>query len=124
MRRSGTPTRPAFAALVAAAIALLAPSAASALNSVPTGVLCTTFHAQAGTATVRYGYSNIGPVFENNPPGDFNFFSPPPLDRNQPNQFVTGNGSFDMTLPVGTAPLIWALNGLTATADSGELNLP
>ena len=40
-------------------VALAAPATASA-TATASGIVCATYHAGAGTASVRYGYSNVG----------------------------------------------------------------
>jgi hypothetical protein len=48
-----------------------------------------TYHAGAGTATARLGYSNVAPfgtTIESIPDGDANFLDPNPSQRGQPEQ--------------------------------------
>jgi len=113
----------ALPALLAAA-ALGAPTTASAVTY-GTGVVCTTYHAQANTATVRFGYNNLFPVVESIGPGDYNYFTPPPPDSGQPNQFTPGNGSFDVTRPAGSSSLSWTIDGVSGEpADLAAAELP
>jgi hypothetical protein len=113
----------ALPALLAAA-ALGAPTTASAVTY-GTGVVCTTYHAQAKTATVRFGYDNHFETIESIGPGDYNYFSPPPADPGQPEQFIPGNGSWDLTRPAGSPSLTWTIDGVAGEpADFAVANLP
>ncbi len=108
-------------------VALAAPATASA-TATASGIVCTTYHAGAGTASVRYGYSNVGATssaFETVTELGDDFFSPPPLERGQPLQLVAGNGSFDLTFAAGTEPApAWTINGTTETPDLAVADLP
>jgi hypothetical protein len=107
-----------------AAAALGAPTSASAVTY-GTGVVCTTYHARASTATIRFGYDNLFDTIESIAPGDDNYFTPPPPDSGQPNQFIPGNGSFDLTRAAGSPPLSWVLDGVAGEpADFGVADLP
>jgi len=107
------------------AASLVAPASASAVNTVGSGIVCTTYNASANIATVRFGYANHGVTIENLPPGDENFFFPPPVDIGQPNQFVPGNGSFDVTHAAGDPSLLWTISGGAGeAADFAVADLP
>ena len=113
----------AVPALLAAAT-LGAPTTASAVTY-GTGVVCTTYHAQANTATIRFGYDNLFETIESIGPGDYNYFTPPPADPGQPEQFIPGNGSFDLTRAAGSPPLSWVLDGVAGKpADFAVADLP
>jgi hypothetical protein len=114
----------------AALAATLGPAAAARAEGEyvrPTPLLCTTYNVGAGTATARFGYTNVAPygsTFQNILGGDFNYFEPNPTERGQPEQFVAGNGSFDLTQPVGSPALTWYVNGLGEGAEFGAAQLP
>jgi hypothetical protein len=107
------------------ALASLGAPATAGAVTYGTGVVCTTYHAQAGTATIRFGYDNFFPTIASIGPGDDNFFAPPPPDVGQPNQFIPGNGSFDVTEAVGHPALTWTIDGVAGEpADFTAANLP
>src|SRR6202012_5956717 len=104
-------------AALTAAIAAGAPASALAqVATRPTGLLCSTYNPQNGTDIARLGADNAGVTIETISAGDENFFSPPPLDRNQPNQFAPGNSSWDYEVGVGgglsaNGTLTWSIDG-------------
>jgi hypothetical protein len=53
-------------------------SATAGATTIPTGIVCTTYHAQANTATIRFGDRNLNLAIESIPMGDDNYFTPPP----------------------------------------------
>ena len=107
-----------------AATALGSPTTAAA-DTVGTGIVCSTYNVTTGAATVRFGWANSGVAGAGIAPGDDNFFSPPPPDISQPNQFAPGNGSFDLTRPAGFTSLRWFLDGVAgAAADFAAADLP
>ncbi|HVV89993.1 MAG TPA: hypothetical protein VHB53_05825 [Solirubrobacterales bacterium] len=113
----------ALPALLAAA-ALGSPAIAAG-NTVATGIVCSTYNATAGTATVRFGYANSNTTTEDIAPGDYNYFTPPPPDVGQPNQFLPGIGSFDLTRSAGSASLTWVINEVAGeAADFAAADLP
>lgn len=106
-------------ALASALFAVL-PSAASAqVATSPTGLVCLTYNSTTGTAIARLGYKNAGLTIEDIGPGDFNMFTAPPADRGQPNQFLPGLGSWDITMAAVNLPVAWKIDG--NTADTGTL---
>jgi hypothetical protein len=111
-------------ATLLAAAALGAPTSAGAVTY-GAGVVCTTYHAEAETATIRFGYRNLFPTIESIAPGDDNYFTPPPPDSGQPNQFIPGNGSFDLTRAAGSPALSWVIDGVAGEpADFAVADLP
>jgi hypothetical protein len=113
--------------LVIAALALAflvgAPARAQAVTR-PTGLLCATYNASTGTATMRLGYENAFYTIETNGAGsDDNLFSPPPADRGQPEQFIPGLGAWELTVNPSALPLTWSIDGTPGalTAPAGGL---
>lgn len=117
----------AAAALAGAVLAAAAAPAGATTLTVPTGLVCMTYNATAGTGVARLGYDNRSFIDEAQGPGDDNFMSPPPLDRSQPEQFTPGLGAWDYHFTVpgsGDNPLTWSINGTAATVDLGAADLP
>src|SRR6185312_12165214 len=116
-------------AALAAAIGAGAPGSALAqVATRPTGLLCSTYNAQNGTDIARLGWDNAGVTIEDITPGDQNFFSPPPLDRYQPNQFAPGDSSWAYEFGGGglsaNGTLTWSIDGTPMTMDLSAANLP
>jgi hypothetical protein len=116
-------------AALATTVAAGAPASALAqVATRPTGLLCSTYNPQNGTDIARLGVDNAGVTIEDIPAGDENFFSPPPLDRNQPNQFAPGNSSWDYQFSGGglsaNGTLTWSIDGTPVTMDLSAPNLP
>jgi hypothetical protein len=93
----------------------------------PTGLVCMTYHAAAGTATARLGYSNVAPfgtTTETIVDGDYNYLEPDPSERGQPEQFVPGNGSWDLTVAADSPTLGWWINGFQTSVGLSGAQLP
>lgn len=120
----------AACAVVTVALAAAAPGAALA-GSVPTGLVCVTYNAHTGATAARLGVNNTGVAVETALVGDNNLFSPDPIDRGQPQQFIPGNSSWDFNFNTSqSSPLFaggtlaWYLDGASATVDLSAGNLP
>jgi hypothetical protein len=83
----------AAAAVAAAGLAATAPAHASARPLItPTGLVCTTYNAHAGTGVARLGYDNPIVITQDRPVGDSNFFSPGQVDIGQPTELSRASG--------------------------------
>ncbi|HWK28614.1 MAG TPA: IPT/TIG domain-containing protein [Solirubrobacter sp.] len=107
---------------VAAALVAAAPAGATVYPVQQ----CATYNAQHGTVQVRLAAVNTDVAIVTMPPGDANSFSPPPLDRNQPNQFLPGFTPWDLTLAADSGTVDWRLDGtgLPAPFSTAAAGLP
>lgn len=73
-----------------------------------------------GTFTVLLGYNNTFTTTQNIPISNGNKFTPAPLDRGQPTEFLPGRqfGVFSITWTGSN--LTWTLGGSTATANASQ----
>lgn len=106
-------------ALASALFAVLPGAASAQVATSPTGLVCLTYKSTTGTAIARLGYRNAGLTIESIAPSDNNFTAPPPADRGQPNQFVPGLGSWDISISAVSLPITWSIDG--TSADTGTL---
>jgi hypothetical protein len=69
-----------------------------------------------GSYTAHFGYQNDSGVAVNVPIGAKNKFHPNPQDRGQPTAFQPGRQRRVFSVTFDGSPLVWALDGRTATA--------
>jgi xylan 1,4-beta-xylosidase len=69
-----------------------------------------------GSYTAHFGYQNDSGVAVNVPIGAKNTFHPNPQDRGQPTAFQPGRQRRVFSVTFDGSPLVWALDGRTATA--------
>ena len=67
-----------------------------------------------------FGYRNNSPSLITVPPGAENFFNPPPSDRKQPVNFVSGRFTNVFSVPFNCSSLTWFLGKVSVTADSNS----
>lgn len=109
--------------MLGVAVALLVALPASAGAQVRPEKQCVTYNATAGTAQVRLAGVNAWPLIVNALPGDDNFFSPAPIDRNQPNQFLPGFTPFDLTVSADGGNITWTILGNPLTFSTAAAGL-
>jgi hypothetical protein len=88
---------------------------------------CVTYNAVTGTAQVRLAGVNTGPsgiVINDIAAGDDNFFSPAPMDREQPNQFIPGFTPWDYSVHADRGDITWSVQGNALTFSTASAELP
>jgi hypothetical protein len=86
---------------------------------------CVTYNPAASSVTATFGYVDTNTVSSSLPIGIFNFFDPPPSERNQLTNFQPGtaNNQFQATWQLGdTSFITWNLDGFSVTATNNPAN--
>jgi len=73
-----------------------------------------------GTYTAFFGYINVGKESMSIPPGLENGFSPDPIDRGQPENFLPGEHQYAFSAQFDGSEIAWNLAGLSAAASGNS----